>query len=99
MEISSHSLSMTVLCNVPVAGYTAAQMNNNWTTTTTATTTMQSLQSTYADQSDMGGDLSKQANITSLQVLDDRNSTTLLDLSKQLPKANTQVSTITVSFS
>ena len=99
MEIPSHSLSMTVLGNGPEVGYTVAQMNNNWTTKTTATTTMQSLQSTYADQSDMGGDLSKQANITSLQVLDDRNSSTLLDLSEQFPKANTQVSKITVSFS
>ena len=88
MEIPSHSLSMTVLGNVPEVGYTVAQMNNNWTTKTTATTTMQSLQSTYADQSDMGGDL-----------LDDRNCSTVLDLSEQFPKANTQVSKITVSFS
>ena len=100
MEIPSHSLSMTVpgSVNLPVVGYTVAQMKNNWTTKATATTTMQSLQSTYADQSDMGGNLSKQANITSLQVLDDRNSSTLLDLSKQFPKANTQVSKITVSL-
>ena len=98
MEIPSYSLSMTVPDNLPVMRYTVAQMNNNWTTKATATTTMQSLQSTYADQSDMGGDLSKQANITSLQVLDHMNSSTLLDLSRQFPKANTQVSKITVSF-